>query len=110
MHQNSIEIENKYCTLKHNIYYNYIDSFKHDEDEVIMIPPKYYSYNWIPQFLHQIPELATIELHNECYYKIVYLNPKINHGNVHLLACAINILQLRSRKKFLSTLISMFMM
>ena len=41
-----------------------------------MISPKYYSYNWTPQFPRQLPEVVTTELHNNHYNKTAYLKSK----------------------------------
>ena len=76
MHKKFIGIENKNRALKHHICYNCVESFKHDEEEVTVIPPKHYSYDWMPQFLHHLTEVATIEFHNEYYNKMVHLKSK----------------------------------
>ena len=76
MHEKFIEIEKKHCTLEHHVCYNHISRFKNDEGKVAVIPPENCSYDWIAQFLHQIQELVTIDLRNECYNKRVHLKSK----------------------------------
>ena len=68
--------ENKHSTLKHHIFCDCIDRFKPDEEKVSVIPPKHHYYDWIAQFLHQIPEVPTIKFRNKCYDKMVYLKSK----------------------------------
>ena len=76
MDQNFIEIQKNHRALKHHICYNHIDRLKYDEEEVAVVPPRYYSYNWMPKFLHQLPEIVTIESHNKYYNKMSHLKSK----------------------------------
>ena len=76
IHQKFIEIENKHRTIEHNICYSHIERLKHDEEEVTVIPTKCYSYYWTPQFLHKLPEVATIKSDNKNYNKIAHLKSK----------------------------------
>ena len=72
MSQKFVELEIKHCTLKHHIFYNHIDKFKYDKEEVTVIPPEHCSYDWIAQFLHQKPEEVKIKLYNKFYNKMAY--------------------------------------
>ena len=75
-HQKFIEIKNKHRKFKYHVCYNDIDMFKYVEEEVTLIPTKHYYCNWIPKFLHQLPEVVTIESHNKCYDKMAHLKSK----------------------------------